>query len=242
MIDFVVQSNLMVYSLTMSGCTECSNKTGCTDRKGPMLDQVYQSLERIYPSRIWGEPNDEARFGSGICMHEGQDLAQEIETTLKASTVYCSGSDEDYCDYIYILCMGRDPSLMKIQEKQLSMPDDLETPLHEMYLRICLSNMARLVGVQQVSVFLEQEDSRYFIREVPRAGVYDAPLLPRFQQLVGVFQNYDMMHVDFGEISEPPDGFDHSHYESLYANKPDVANYLFYPQPSTMESISELRR
>ena len=45
------------------------------------------------------------------------------------------------------------------------------------------------------------------IRESPRAGVYDAPLLTRMQKLVAILPAYDLLHVDFGEIAHAPPGF-----------------------------------
>ena len=80
-------------------------------------------------------------------------------------------------------------------------------------------------------------------RETPRAGVYDAPLLHRFQRLVALLPAYDILHVDFGEISAPPEGFDPGDYAERYGiAAPHRANYLFYPQPSTTEIISVLAR
>ena len=74
----------------------------------------------------------------------------------------------------------------------------------------------------------------FLVREQPRAGVYDAPLLPRMQKLVAVLPAYDLMHLDFGEIAHAPPGFHAGVWRELYGAEPSIANYLFYPQPTTM--------
>ena len=56
-------------------------------------------------------------------------------------------------------------------------------------------------------------------------------LLRRFQGLVAVLAEHDVRHLDFGEILEPPPGFDPGDYADRYGGTPSVANYLFYPQP-----------
>jgi hypothetical protein len=76
------------------------------------------------------------------------------------------------------------------------------------------------------------------VRERPRAGVYDAPLLPRMQKLVAVLPAYELLHVDFGEIAHAPPGFEPGAWRELFGGAPSIANYLFYPQPTTMISTS----
>ena len=82
----------------MGGCTNCVGKSGCTDRKGTMLEQVARVLARLYPTRRWGEPDDEQRYGFGICEHDGEALAAELAQALDASTFYCAGAEDEYCD------------------------------------------------------------------------------------------------------------------------------------------------
>ena len=50
----------------MSGCTNCAAKTGCSSRKGEMFALIDDILARLYPTRTWGEPDDEARFEAGV--------------------------------------------------------------------------------------------------------------------------------------------------------------------------------
>ncbi len=96
--------------------------------------------------------------------------------------------------------------------------------------------------MQQTAVDIAREGDDLIIREQPRAGVYDAPLLRRFQRLVAILTGNDILHVDFGEISAPPEGFDPGDYVARYGTLPHRSNYLFYPQPLTTEVTSVLSR
>ena len=208
-----------------------------------MFRSLENTLELLYPTRTWGEPDDEARFGAGVCEHDGEALAEELSVSLDASTFYREGGPEEFCDYIYVLCLGRQPTLVQIRDGGIPLPEELRSdpaPIREQYLRVCLSTMARFAGVQQVAMSLDVEDGDWVITEAPRPGVYDAPLLPRFQRLVATLPAYDITHLDFGEISAPPMGFEHGTYGSLYGGKPHTANYLFYPQPSNMRNTTLL--
>ncbi|WP_428268390.1 hypothetical protein [Haliangium sp.] len=222
----------------MGGCTNCAAKTGCNDRKGEMFAALDETLARLYPSRTWGEPDDLARFEAGIPEDDGQALAEELAAALDASTFFRPGGPDEYCDYIYVLCVGREPCLVQLRDGEVAVPAEIgagEGMIREQYLRVCLSQMARMAGVQQVAMALDRLDDGFLIREEPRAGVYDAPLLPRFQRLVALLPGYDIVHLDFGEISAPPAGFAPGDYARLYGGAPDTANYLFYPQPATMK-------
>jgi len=227
------------------GCTNCGAKAGCDHRKTGMLGVVEQLMTQLYPTRRWGEPDDAARFGAGIDEEDGQALADDLASELGAATFFRRGAADEYCDYIYVLCLGREPCLVQVRDGEVPVPHEIGQAdlIREQYLRVCLSGMARLAGVQQVSLELEPAGDEVVIREAPRAGVYDAPLLRRFQRLVALLPAYDILHVDFGEISAPPDGFDPGDYAERYGiAAPHRANYLFYPQPSTTEIISVLAR
>jgi hypothetical protein len=226
----------------MGACSNCAAKPGCDDRKGSMLEHVYAALARLYPTRCWGQPDDAARFQAGICEHDGEALAAELSQALTCSTFYRPGADDEYCDYLYVQCVGREPNLVQIRDGGVPVPAELDGPVSELYLRVCLSSMARLAGVQQTAITLDLADDDFVIAELPRPGVYDAPLLSRFQRLVAILPAYDITHVDFGEISAPPPGYDPGDYATLYGGKPHLANYLFYPQPSTMQITSLVPR
>ena len=208
-----------------------------------MFEQMEASLGRIYPTRTWGEPDDEVRFDAGVCEHDGMSLCEELAIELDASTFYRPGSPDEYCDYIYILCLGREPSLVQIRDGEVKLPEEFDgTPIREQYLRVCLSNMARFAGVQQTAMELDGCGEDALVRELPRPGVYDGPLLKRFQRLVSILPAYDITHLDFGEISAPPRGYSFGRYRELFGTKPHTANYLFYPQPSNMQTTHLLSR
>lgn len=202
-----------------------------------MFAEIERALIELYPTRTWGQPDDMARFGAGVTEEDAQALAEELAAALDASTFYRPGEADEYCDYIYILCVGREPCLVQIRDGEVPLPRELgREPVREQYLRVCLSHMARMAGVQQTAMELERAGDDVLIRELPRAGVYDAPLLRRFQRLVALLPAYDLVHLDFGEISSPPPGFDAGQYSSLYGGEPHLSNYLFFPQPATMQT------
>jgi hypothetical protein len=78
------------------------------------------------------------------------------------------------------------------------------------------------------------------ITEAPRAGVFAPPLLPRLRSLVTVLGEQGIRNLDFGEITEPPDGFDPGDYPAEWGGAPGIANYLFYPQPPATITTSYL--
>src|SRR5262249_37074574 len=157
------------------------------------------TLEQLYPTRTWGEPDDREVLGLGP--DELAGLADELAGTLGAATFVRTGGDDEPCDYIYILCMGRTPCIVQVRDHGVAVPAEwctvptLElggeagagggvragTALHELYLRLVVSQRARLAAVQQVAIELAAGPTGFVVRELPRAGVYDAPLLHRMQ-------------------------------------------------------------
>lgn len=226
----------------MSGCTNCKAKPGCDDRKGDMLAEVDATLARVYPGRRWGEPDDAARAGAGVAEADGVALAEELARELDAAAFWVPGGPEELCDYIWILCVGRTPCLLQVRDLDVPADDELAAGrVEELYLRVCLSSVAPLAAVQQVALDGEPGAGGLVIRERPRAGVYDAPLLRRMQRLVALLPAYDLVHVDFGEIAGPPPGFDAGAWPERYGGEaPAIANYLFFPQPATMVSSTFL--
>ncbi len=228
----------------MGGCTDCGAKEGCDHRKGDMFDALDLAMALLYPTKRWGEPDDEARFDAGVSESDVYALADELGQELDAATFVRLGDEDEYCDYIYVLCIGREPCLVQLRDGDVPIPDELAGmgPIQEQYLRVCLSSMARFAGVQQTSIDMVVEDGDLVVRERPRPGVYDAPLLRRFQRLVALFPAYDIVHLDFGEISAAPPGFDPGNYAELYGGEPHRSNYVFYPQPSNMATTTILSR
>ena len=219
------------------GCTNCNSKTGCDHRKGAMMASVDQALEQLYPSKTWGEPDDQEV--AGLPADEVAALADELASTLDAATFVRTGGDDEPCDYIYVLCMGRTPCIVQVRDHGVAVPSEWHAAtatgsLSELYLRLVLSQRARVAAVQQVAVDLVRTDAGFLVRELPRAGVYDAPLLSRMQKLVATLPAYELLHVDFGEIAHAPPGFHAGAWRELFGGEPSIANYLFYPQPTTM--------
>jgi hypothetical protein len=223
-------------------CTSCGNKGGCDSRKHGMFAAVDEAMARLYPTRRWDERDEAAGFGAGVGPGEGAALARALASRLKALALYRPGTAEETCDYVYVLCLGRTPSLLELREG-LADPSDARLDVdaaandapdvEELYLRVALSTVSRFAGVQQVAMRATREDDgRLTISEATRAGVFDPVLLKRFQTLVAVLAEHDVRHLDFGEISAPPDGFEPGDYAERYGGAPAVANYLFFPQPA----------
>jgi hypothetical protein len=234
------------------GCTNCKSKTGCDHRKGAMMASVDEALAQLYPSKTWGEPVDGEV--AGLLPDEVAALADELAATLGAATFVRSGDDDEPCDYIYVLCMGRTPCIVQVRDHGVAVPAEWygatdtaqgSGSISELYLRLVISQRAPVAAVQQVAIDVMRapgaadggagvRDQGFLVRERPRAGVYDAPLLHRMQKLVATLPAYDLLHVDFGEIAHAPPGFDAGIWRQLFAGEPSIANYLFYPQPTTM--------
>lgn len=216
----------------MSGCTDCGKKGGCDTRKHGMFAAVDEAMARLYPTRRWPERDEDAAFGAGVSPAESAALARALAARLKALALYRPGTAEETCDYVYVLCLGRTPSLIERLHGQSDDQTD-EGAVEELYLRVALSTVARFAGVQQVAMHgARDEDGRLVVTESSRAGVFDPVLLKRFQTLVAVLSEHDIRHLDFGEISAPPDGYDPGDYADRYGGAPSVANYIFYPQPA----------
>ncbi|MEA2696885.1 MAG: hypothetical protein QOI66_1156 [Myxococcales bacterium] len=207
-----------------------------------MFAAIDEMLARLYPTKRWAERDEEAAFRAGVGSQQGQALAAALAARLKALAVFRPGTAEEYCDYVYVLCLGRTPSLVEIREG-LAPPAAEGDVIDELYLRVALSSVARCAGVQQVAMRLERlpgSDGALVITEVPRTGVFDPILLKRFQTLVAVLAEMDIRHIDFGEIMEPPAGFDAGDYAERYSGQPTIANYLFYPQPCSAVTTTVL--
>ena len=218
----------------MGGCTNCKGKSGCDHRKGEMLASVDAALEQLYPTRTWGEVADDG--ADALPPDELAALADELATELRAATFVRPGGDDEPCDYIYILCVGRTPCAAQVRDHGVPAPAEWEgaSAISEQYLRVVVSQRARVAAVQQVAIELVPAGGGgYLVREQPRAGVYDAPLLPRMQKLVAILPAYDLLHVDFGEIAHAPPGYAAGAWRELFGGEPSIANYLFFAQPAT---------
>ncbi len=223
----------------MGGCTNCSGKAGCDDRKVEMMGSVDDTLARLYPSRRWGEPT--ARLAHAAA-DEAAALAEELAVELDAATVVVPG-DAGGCDHVYVLCVGRPPCAIAVRDAGVPAPAEWRgAVVHEAYLRIALSRLCPLAAVQEVVVEAHDDEHGVVIRETTRAGVYSPALLRRMQRLVAILPAYGIVHVDTGEIAGPPTGFDAGPWAELYAGQPAIANYLFAPAPLVMTSTAWVPR
>jgi hypothetical protein len=208
-----------------------------------MMAEVDRVLDELYPTRTWGEVDDHAC--ADMRPADLAALADELAGELAAATFVQPGGDDEPCDYIYVLCMGRPPCVVQVRDHGVPAPAEwarLDDNISELYLRLVISHRARVAAVQQVAIDLVATPDGYLVRERPRAGVYDAPLLHRMQKLVAILPAYDLLHVDFGEIAHAPPGFHAGSWRELFGAEPAIANYLFYRQPTTMISTTWIAR
>jgi hypothetical protein len=219
------------------GCTDCGRKGGCDSRKHVMFAAVDEALGRLYPTRRWGERDEAAAIEGGVSREQGVELAAAIAKRLNTLALFRSGDADEWCDYIYVLCLGRTPSIVEVREGQATVDvhDELDE-VDERYLRVALSGLACFAGVQEVAMTMRRQENDLLITESARSGVFDPVLLPRFQSLVAVLAEQEIRHLDFGEIVEPPPGFDPARYADRFGAEPVIANYLFFPQPPTTVS------
>ena len=225
----------------MGGCTNCKGKGACDDHKSSMMGSVEEAMEQLYPTRIWGEVDD-AVADEPLPAEELAGLAEELATELTAATFVRAGDEDEPCDFIYVLALGRSPCIVAVRDHGVDVPEEWRSlavgqTINELYLRVVIGQRARLCAVQQVAMELERTRDGYVVHERPRAGVYDAPLLARMQKLVAILPAYELTHVDFGDIAHAPPAFAPGVWTDAYglgAAKPSIANYLFYPQPTTM--------
>lgn len=210
-------------------------KGGCSTRKGEERALLAEILPVLYPGRRWGEPDDEARHGAGVTEREGRMLAREVARSLEAPVTFVPGGEDEACDHIYVLCVGRAPGLIELRDRDAAFVPDGDR-ISERYLRASLSSMARVATVQEVSIELERRGDIYVISEKPRDGVYDPILLKRTRKLVDALVGAHLTYFDFGVIAKPPEGFDPGESEERFGAPAAVVNYLFYPQPATATS------
>lgn len=231
------------------GCTNCGNKGGCDSRKHGMFAAIDAALARLYPTRRWGERDDAAALEDGIPREESEALAADLSRHMGTATVFRQGDAAEWCDYVYVLCLGRTPCIAELRaslelaaaeqrdDGQEPWPEGVEDGgtdgIEELYLRVALSSVARFAGVQEVAMSMRRDGDELVITETARSGVFNPILLPRLQALVAGLARADIRHLDFGEIVEAPEGFDPGDHAARFGAEPAIANYLFYPQPPT---------
>jgi hypothetical protein len=209
-----------------------------------MFAALDAALARLYPTRRWGERAEPTpgEPDPGVPAGRIDQLADRLAEKLKTLVVHLPGGPDETCDYLHVLCLGRTPCLLELREQLVPAgalaPGD-EAPagsIDELYLRVALSSVAPFAAVQQLALRAHRDAAdpgALWIEETVRSGVFDPVLLPRFRSLVAVLTEFGLTHLDFGEISEAPAGFDPGDYGGRYGGLPALANYLFYPQPSS---------
>ena len=98
------------------GCSSCKTKGGCAEHKGPQREVIAATLAAVYPSGQWGQLDDEAAWGRGLSLAATSRLARSIAATARAPVEIVAGRDGDLCHFIYVLCVGRQPTLIELRE------------------------------------------------------------------------------------------------------------------------------
>lgn len=212
------------------GCNGCTRENGCEAHKQPQRDAIAEALARVYPSGTWGQPDDEARFGTGVGEGEARRLARALSTATRAPTFHRPGAPEDLCEFVYVLCVGREPALVEVRDGCAAAEGD---GVRERYLRVALSTVARMATVQEVAMELDGG----VLREIPQPGVYDGKLLKRMRAIVDLVEAHDLEHLDFGMVDKPCE-LAPGDYVERYGTEPSIVNYLFYAQPARTTVIS----
>ena len=129
-----------------------------------MFAALDETLARLYPTRCWSERDDGAAFGWGIEAGEGEALARGLAGPLRVATTYVAGAPDETCDYVYVLCLGRPPSLVDLREGRLTEAEAEEARAAVAADRWRSSTcawrfvqLARVAAVQEVRVRAEAE-------------------------------------------------------------------------------------
>lgn len=230
------------------GCADCGvpgSKGGCDERKGIARERIEELIDRVYPDRTWGRLDDEARFGAGVRRAEVRRIGRSLSSMLRAPTFFRPGADDDLCDFVWVLCLGRRPSLLELRDGGLVKPALAELAaqggcVEERYLRACFSSLGRVAAIQEVVLSLEVDGAGALIREAPRAGVFDPTLLGRLRKAVALLEAQEIAHLDFGLLDVPLERAQPGEYPDRFGATPTVANFLFYAPPPTTQSVSAL--
>jgi hypothetical protein len=219
--------------------SECGREDGCGTRKAEQKDILDALVARLYPSRSWGDAEPEASLAERLELPEVVQLASRLATALRTPAYVLPGGDEDLCAFIYVLCLGREPSILELRDGAAGRDFPIEADtLRERYLRIACSQMGRLACVQEVALELSVRgddcpSGMAVIREVPLPGVFTPALLKRFQRTVDLLQAHGIEHLDMGllDVEASAFGLLAGDYVERFGTSPALVNYLFYAAP-----------
>jgi hypothetical protein len=206
-------------------CTNCNKHEGCETEKGPQRTLIDRTLSLVYPGGVWGQPDDEARFGQGLRPGEVRRLGRAISAATRAPVWVRPGGADDLCEWVYVLCVGREPSLLEVREGKAQPEID---KVRERYLRVAFSTVARAACIQEVAMELDGD----VLREIPQPGVYDDKLLKRMRAIVDLIEASGLEHLDFGLVDPPHPDMKAGEYKDRYGVEPGIVNFLFYAQPA----------
>jgi hypothetical protein len=218
-------------------CSGCTRVDGCEAEKGPQRTLIESALAAVYPSGEWGAPDDQARFGRGVGPREVRRLARALAEVARAPSRVRPGGPDDLCEFVYLLCVGREPPLVDVRDGIGELDDER---VRERYLRVAFSTVSRAATVQEVAMELDRDGAERVIRELPRPGVYDSTLLKRMRQVVDLVEASDIEHLDFGMVDKPAPGTTPGEYVARYGVEPAIVNFLFYAQPARTSSVTVL--
>ena len=221
------------------GCSDCGSKGGCDARKHVQRAVLDAAIDRVYPDRTWGLLDDEARFGAGVRRREAQRLGRAMAEVLRAPTFFRAGGEDDLCDFIYVLCLGRAPALIEVREGR-GEPESAH--IEERYLRVCLSSVARLGAVQEVELTLDDGPEGAVVTEAPRAGVFDPTLLQAHAQAHGAARGVGHLAHRLRPARQAAEPSAPGEYVDRFGVPPKLANFLFYADPPTTASITVVPR
>jgi hypothetical protein len=210
----------------------CARAAGCGGRKGEQAELIARTIERMYPTRRWGVLADAERFRAGVPAALTRAIARAASESLQARTFFCEGGEDELCDYVYVLCVGREPCLYELRARGGAPEAD---KIEEKYLRLACSHLFRAATVQEVAFTLRQRDGVVELREATRDGVYDPVLLRRLQKLVDVVAESGLRYLDFGMLCEdaPQEPvIDFGDYAEQYGTAPSALALLFSPRPA----------
>ncbi len=238
--------------------SECGREDGCGSRKAEQKELLDGLVARLYPSRVWGRPDDAACFRGGLQRSEVTRLGQQLATALKAPAYVQAGGAADLCSFIYVLCLGRQPSLLELRaEGGAAVPGEstgaaADAPggpgdaglqpeadtIRERYLRIACSGITRAACVQEVALELYTSPALCppglaMIKELPLPGVFDPKLLKRFQKTTDLLLAHGIEHLDMGLLDVPAAefGLAGGDYLRRFGTEPALLNFFFYAQP-----------